>query len=61
MVTHHRPATPYPPVFMFVTNGVASAIELARKAAGGKDVYLHGATVMQQALPLGLSMRSSCT
>jgi dihydrofolate reductase len=54
VVTHHRPATAYPPVFTFVTDGVASAIEQARKAAGGKDVYLHGATVMQQALPLGL-------
>jgi len=41
-------------VFTFVTDGVASAIEQARKAAGGKNVYLHGATVMQQALPLGL-------
>jgi dihydrofolate reductase len=54
VVTHQRPATAYPAVFTFVTDGVASAIEQARKAAGGKDVYLHGATVMQQALPLGL-------
>lgn len=34
--------------------GVASAIEQAKNAAGGKTVQLHGATVMQQALPLGL-------
>lgn len=54
VVTHDRPATPYPPVFTFVTDGVASAIEQAKNAAGGKAVQLHGATVMQQALPLGL-------
>jgi dihydrofolate reductase len=41
-------------VYTFVTDGVASAIEQAKNAAGGKVVTLHGATVMQQALPLGL-------
>ena len=54
VVTHNRPAASYPPVFTFVTGGVASAIEQAKHAAGGKAVLLHGATVMQQALPLGL-------
>ncbi len=54
VVTHSTPATSHPPVFTFVTDGVASAIEQAKKAAGGKVVTLHGATVMQQALPLGL-------
>ncbi|MFG1687654.1 dihydrofolate reductase family protein [Nonomuraea sp. NPDC049269] len=54
VVTHHEPTRSYPPVFTFVTDGVASAIEQARKAAGDKVVGLHGATVMQQALPLGL-------
>jgi dihydrofolate reductase len=54
VVTHNRPATPYPPVFTFVTDGVASAIEQAKHVAGDKVVGLHGATVMQQALPLGL-------
>jgi dihydrofolate reductase len=33
---------------------VVSAIEQAKKVAGDKVVGLHGATVMQQALPLGL-------
>jgi dihydrofolate reductase len=33
---------------------VASAIEQAKDAAGDKAVSLFGATVMQQALPLGL-------
>jgi dihydrofolate reductase len=54
VVTHRKPATAHPPVFTFVTDGVASAIEQAQNAAGGKAVTLHGATVMQQALPLGL-------
>jgi dihydrofolate reductase len=54
VVTHRTPATAHPPVYTFVTDGVASAIEQARNAAGGKVVTLHGATVMQQALPLGL-------
>jgi dihydrofolate reductase len=54
VVTHNRPAAAHPPVFTFVTDGVASAIGQARNAAGGQAVQLHGATVMQQALPLGL-------
>ena len=54
VVTHHKLAAAYPPVYTFVTDGVASAIEQAKNAAGGKVVTLHGATVMQQALPLGL-------
>jgi dihydrofolate reductase len=54
VVTHHKPSTSYPPVYTFVTEGVTSAIEQAKQAAGEKVVSLHGATVMQQALPLGL-------
>jgi len=54
VVTHNKPATPYPPVFTFVTDGVVSAIEQAKQVAGDKVVGLHGATVMQQALPLHL-------
>ncbi len=54
VVTHRKPATSHPPVFTFVTDGVVSAIEQAKNAAGGKTVTLHGATVMQQVLPLGL-------
>jgi dihydrofolate reductase len=54
VVTHTLPTTSYPSVFTFVTDGVAGAIELAKVAAGDKVVGLHGATVMQQALPLGL-------
>jgi len=54
VVTHHEPATAHPPIYTFVTDGVASAIEQARQVAGDKIVHLHGASVMQQALPLGL-------
>ena len=54
VVTHHAPIKSYPPVFTFVTDGVVSAIEQAKSVAGDKVVGLFGATVMQQALPLGL-------
>jgi dihydrofolate reductase len=54
VVTHNKPTSSYPPVFTFVTDGVASAIEQAKQVAGDRGVGLHGATVMQQALPLGL-------
>jgi dihydrofolate reductase len=54
VVTHHMPTRSYPPVFTFVTDGVVSAIEQAKSVAGDKVVGLFGATVMQQALPLGL-------
>ena len=54
VVTHDMPAEPYPPVWTFVTDGVASAIEQAKATAGDKVVSLFGATVLQQALPLGL-------
>src|SRR6478752_781019 len=54
VVTHNRPTGSYPPVYTFVTDGVVSAIGQAKQVAGDKVVGLHGATVMQQALPLGL-------
>lgn len=54
VVTHHEPTQAHPPIYTFVTDGVASAIEQAKEVAGDKTVGLHGATVMQQALPLGL-------
>jgi dihydrofolate reductase len=41
--------------FHFVTDGIASALEQARRAAGGKDVMLWGgAQVVQQYLAAGL-------
>jgi dihydrofolate reductase len=54
VVTHNMPTASHPPVFTFVTDGVVSAIEQGKNTAGDKDVTLHGATIMQQALPLGL-------
>ena len=54
VVTHNAPTREYPPVYRFVTDGVKSAIEQAKEVAGDKNVGLHGATVMQQGLPLGL-------
>lgn len=54
VVTHHPPAESPSPVFTFVDDGVPSAIEQARSVAGDGTVSLFGATVMQQALPLGL-------
>lgn len=54
VVTHHAPTEPVPPTYTFVTDGVASAIEQAKAIAGGKVVGLHGATMPQQALRLGL-------
>jgi dihydrofolate reductase len=54
VVTHNAPTTTYPSVYTFVTDGVKSAIDQAKEVAGDKFVGLHGATVMQQGLPLGL-------
>ena len=54
VVTHNQPTASHPAVFTFVTDGVVSAIEQAKDAAGDKVVSLFGATIMQQALPLGL-------
>jgi dihydrofolate reductase len=54
VVTHREPATSHPSIYTFVTDGVARAIEQATEVAGDKAVSLHGATVLQQALPLGL-------
>jgi dihydrofolate reductase len=58
VVTHH----PRPPLvleggteFTFVTDGIAAAYELARRAAGGRDVALAGgANIARQYLGAGL-------
>jgi dihydrofolate reductase len=58
VLTHH----PRPPLaleggttFTFVTDGIVSALDLARRAAGGRDVALAGgAKVAQQYLLAGL-------
>ncbi|MCI0549999.1 MAG: dihydrofolate reductase family protein [Anaerolineae bacterium] len=56
IVTHHVPqewvkeGSP----FIFVTDGVESAIRQAKKAAGDKDVVICTANILQQALKAGL-------
>jgi len=54
VLTHTLPTQAYPTVFTFASNGVPDIIQQARQVAGDKDVHLFGASVMQQALPLGL-------
>jgi len=54
VVTHHKPTRSHPSIYTFVTDGVVRAIEQAKQAAGDNVVTLHGASVMQQALPLAL-------
>jgi dihydrofolate reductase len=40
--------------YYFVTDGIQSAIAKARELAGEKDIALHGASAVQQALQAGL-------
>jgi dihydrofolate reductase len=56
VVTHERPEqVRLASRFRFVTDGVASAIDQARKAAGDKDVFvMGGANVIDQSLAAGL-------
>lgn len=58
VLTHH-PREPLEmeggTTFIFVTDGIDSAVEHAKKAAGGKDVLIGGgASVIQQCLAAGL-------
>ena len=58
VVTHHPPAVPPRQdehlTFTFVTDGVESAIEQAKAAAGDKVVQVGGPGVIQQLLGVGL-------
>ncbi|HMG32123.1 MAG TPA: dihydrofolate reductase family protein [Jiangellaceae bacterium] len=56
VLTHRVPeAVPAgDPPYTFVTDGIERAVEQARTAAGGKDVALMGATIVQQGLRAGL-------
>lgn len=54
IVTHRPEEQPEGDAFVFV-DGVGKAVELAREAAGGKDVHIMGgADVIRQALEAGL-------
>jgi dihydrofolate reductase len=57
-VLTHNPPSPEtvraPSVFTFVTDGIHSAVEQAKAAAGDKVVGVHGASAAQQCLAAGL-------
>ncbi len=58
-VLTHTPPEKYPPgngklSFVFVTDGIESAITQAKKAADGKDIQVIGASTIQQCLNAGL-------
>jgi dihydrofolate reductase len=54
-VLSHRPAPPSAnyPLVTYVTDGIASAMSQAKAAAGDRDVLVHGANAVQQALEAG--------
>ena len=57
VLTHRVPGpedVAAPSVFTFVTDGIHTAVEQARAAAGERDVSLHGPSVIRQALAAGL-------
>jgi dihydrofolate reductase len=59
VLTHDPPAAvpqgePSDAPYTFMRDGIERAVEQAREAAGGKDVSLMGASVVQQALRVGL-------
>jgi dihydrofolate reductase len=57
VVTHHErePLTLTDTTFTFVTDGIESALEQAKEAAGDKDVYIGGgASIINQYLAAGL-------
>ncbi len=56
VVTHAAPdaAPSGDPPYTFVTGGVEAAVAQARTAAGDRDVHLMGATIIQQAIGVGL-------
>ena len=55
VVTHHKPTRSHPPIYTFVTDGVATAIDVAHITAGGRDVVVNGgADIIQQAVDAGL-------
>jgi dihydrofolate reductase len=57
VLTHNAPAPETvraPSVFTFVTDGIHSAVEQAKAAAGDKVVGVHGASAAQQCLAAGL-------
>lgn len=54
VVTHHPPENAEELPFVFVTEGLERAIELAKEAAGDDDVSVMGGDLTRQALSAGL-------
>jgi dihydrofolate reductase len=56
VVTHHAPETvpAGDPPYTFISDGIHRAVAQARTAAAGKDVFLQGASIVQQCLRAGL-------
>jgi dihydrofolate reductase len=56
VMTHRVPGTvpAGDPPYTFVTDGIESAVEKARAAASGKNVFVMGANVVQQCIRAGL-------
>lgn len=56
VITHRAPdAVPAgDPPYRFVTDGIEAAVEKARAAAAGKDVFIMGASVVRQSIEAGL-------
>lgn len=50
IVTHHVPENAADLPFTFVTEGVEHAVQLAKKAAGDKDVSVMGGDIARQCL-----------
>ncbi|MCI0709745.1 MAG: dihydrofolate reductase family protein [Chloroflexi bacterium] len=54
VVTHRVPEGQTSSWFTFVTDGVESAVQKAKQAAGDKNVVVTGAKIVQQCLMAGL-------
>jgi dihydrofolate reductase len=54
VLTHAAPDEPAPGQARYVTDGIASCVEQAKAAAGGRDILLHGAATAQACLRAGL-------
>jgi dihydrofolate reductase len=54
VLTHTAPEKPAPGSAHYVTDGIASCVEQAKAASGGRDILLHGAATAQACLRAGL-------
>jgi dihydrofolate reductase len=54
VLTRSAPAEPPPGAARYVTDGIASCVDQAKAAAGGRDILLHGAAAAQECLRAGL-------